>query len=142
MAAFRLRKSAGGSGLRGGDSFQADATFQQPVFRFRKAVGGSALRDGDTFQGAIGVDVVLSGSGHASADGAADTGVMLQHGSPRWALILFGMLTASLGLYLWHRQGKHFGLGETRGKVNRRAAIVSASLLAAIVGMELIINSK
>ena len=76
------------------------------------------------------------------ADGAADTGVMLQHGSPRWLMVLFGMLTAPLGLYLWHRQGEHFGLGAAEGKVDRQAAIVSASLLVAIVAVELIVDSR
>ena len=76
------------------------------------------------------------------ADGAADTGIMIQHGSPRWIMVLFGIFTAPLGLYLWHRQGRHFGLGEAKGKVSRHAAIVSASLLAAIAGVELMINSR
>ena len=34
-----------------------------------------------------------------------DCGVMLQHGSPFWALLIFGMLTIPLGIYLWHRLG-------------------------------------
>ena len=75
-------------------------------------------------------------------DGAADTGVMIQHGSPRWIMFIFGFLAVSLGLYLWNRQGVYFGLGEAKGKVNRQAVIVSASLLATIVGVELIINSQ
>jgi hypothetical protein len=76
------------------------------------------------------------------AKDGADTAVMMLHGSPRWVMILFGLITAPLGLYLWHRQGLYFGLGEANGKVNRRAAIVSASLFVAIAGVELIINSK
>jgi hypothetical protein len=76
------------------------------------------------------------------AEGAADTGVMMHHGSPRWLMVVFGILTAPFGLYLWHRQGECFGVGEAKGKVSRQAAIVSASLLAAIAGVELIINSK
>ena len=76
------------------------------------------------------------------ADGAADTGVMIQHGSPRWMMILFGIFTVPLGFYLWHRQGKHFGLGPAKGKINRQAVIISAALLVAIAVVELIINSK
>jgi hypothetical protein len=75
-------------------------------------------------------------------DGAADTGVMMQHGSPRWLMVFFGILTMPLGLYLWHRQGNHFGLAEAKGKVSRQAAIVSASLLVALAGVELIVNSR
>ena len=78
----------------------------------------------------------------APAEGGADTAVMMLHGSPRWVMVLFGLLTAPLGLYLWHRQGIYFGLGEANGKVSRQAVIVSASLLVAIAGVELIINSK
>lgn len=76
------------------------------------------------------------------AEGGADSGVMMLHGSPRWGMVLFGLLTAPLGLYFWHRQGPHFGLGEAKGKVSRQAVIVSALLLVAIAGVELIINSK
>lgn len=76
------------------------------------------------------------------AEGLADTGVMMQNGSPRWIMLIFGLLTVSLGLYLWHRQGEHFGLGKAEGTVSRKATIVSALLLAAIVGVELIIGSK
>jgi hypothetical protein len=76
------------------------------------------------------------------AEGAADTGVMMQHGTPHWAMFLFGILTVSPGLYLWHGQGKHFGLGEAGGKVNRQATIAAVLSLTVIVGMELIFNSK
>ncbi|MDD5678781.1 MAG: hypothetical protein PHW60_12465 [Kiritimatiellae bacterium] len=74
--------------------------------------------------------------------GAADTGVMIQHGSPHWIMIIFGLLTALLGMYLWHRQGERFGLGEAKGTVSRKATVVSVLLLAAIVGGELIIGHK
>ncbi|NQU25285.1 MAG: hypothetical protein HQ567_28710 [Candidatus Nealsonbacteria bacterium] len=73
-------------------------------------------------------------------DGGADTGVMMQHGSPRWLMVLFGILTAPLGLYLWHGQGEHFGLAEAQGNVSRQAAIVSALLLVGIVVAEVVIN--
>lgn len=76
------------------------------------------------------------------ADGGADTGVMLQHGSPRWIMMFFGVLTAVLGLYLWNRQGEHFGLGNANGKVSRNAVMISASLLIVIAVTEFIINSK
>ena len=76
------------------------------------------------------------------AEGGADSGVMILHGSPRWVMILFGLLTAPLGLYLWHRQGVFFGLGEAKGKVDRRAVIVSALVFLVIAGVELAINSK
>ena len=76
------------------------------------------------------------------SEGLADTGVMILHGSPRWALVVFGIFTAPLGLYLWHRQGRHFGLGDANGRVSRQAVIVSVSLLLATAGMEMVVNSR
>ncbi|MFA7231688.1 MAG: hypothetical protein WC071_10495 [Victivallaceae bacterium] len=76
------------------------------------------------------------------ADGAADTGVMIQHGTSRWVMLVFGIIIALLGLYLWNRQGKYFGLGEAKGKVSRKAVIISISLLLATAGLEFIFNSK
>ena len=45
-----------------------------------------------------------------SFDRVGDCGVMLQHGSPLWTLMLFGALTIPLGFYAWHRVGSvnHF----------------------------------
>jgi len=51
-----------------------------------------------------------------------DSGEMLRHGSQPWQLWLFGAATAPLGLWLWHGQGPHFGLGPANGNVNRGVA--------------------
>ena len=40
-----------------------------------------------------------------------DCGELLAHGAHLGQLWLFGALTVPLGLWLWHGQGKHFGLG-------------------------------
>ena len=40
-----------------------------------------------------------------SIDQVGDCGVMLKHGSPIWALIVFGALTIPVGFYLWHSLG-------------------------------------
>ena len=50
--------------------------------------------------------------------GIGDCGEMLRHGSQPWQLWLFGAATAPLGLWLWHGQGPHFGLGPAKGHVN------------------------
>jgi hypothetical protein len=84
---------------------------------------------------------VYIGVGWALADGA-DPSVMTENGSPVWALVLFGLLTAPLGLYLWHRQGPHFGLGAAKGNVSMRVALVSAVLFLALTGTELIRNVR
>ena len=46
-----------------------------------------------------------------SLGGVGDCGEMLRHGTPMWMLWLFGAVTIPLGLWLWHGQGEHFGLG-------------------------------
>jgi hypothetical protein len=43
--------------------------------------------------------------------GIGDAGDLLRHGSPTWCLWLFGVVAVPAGLRLWHRQGRHFGLG-------------------------------
>jgi hypothetical protein len=43
--------------------------------------------------------------------GLGDAGDMLRHGASAWQLWLFGLLTVPIGLWLWHRQGRFFGLG-------------------------------
>jgi hypothetical protein len=65
--------------------------------------------------------------GVGSFDRVGDCGEMLRHGSSLWQLWLFGALTAPVGLWLWHHQGRHFGLGPARGEVDRR--VVYASLV-------------
>jgi hypothetical protein len=84
---------------------------------------------------------VYIGIGWALADGA-DPSVMTENGSPRWLLVLFGLLATPLGLFLWHRQGTHFGLGDAKGNVNMRAAFTSAALFLALTGAELLRNVR
>ncbi len=72
--------------------------------------------------------------GIGSFDGVGDCGEMLRHGSAIWQLWLFGALTAPFGLWLWHGQGPHFGLGPADGEVRRCVAygclVVCLALLA------------
>lgn len=75
------------------------------------------------------------------ADGLLDSTVMAQAGTPRAAMLLFGLFTVPVGLYLMHGQGEHFGLGEAKGKVSRSAVVVSIALLITLVGIELILYS-
>ena len=50
-----------------------------------------------------------------------DAGDLLRYGAPRWSLIAFGLACVPCGLYLWHGLGPHYGLGEAKGRVDRRA---------------------
>ena len=84
---------------------------------------------------------VYIGTGWLIANGA-DPGVMIENGSPTWLLVVFGLLTFPAGLYLWHRQGHHFGLAEADGHVSKSAAAVSAALLVVLVVFELIRNQR
>lgn len=84
---------------------------------------------------------VYIGVGHFLAEGA-DPWVMMENGSPRWVLVLFGAVAFPLGLYLWHRQGSHFGLGNARGEVDARAAFISAGLFVALTGAEVVRNVR
>ena len=51
-----------------------------------------------------------------------DAGDLLRHGSPGWCLWLFGVLAVPAGLWLWHRQGRHFGLGAEPAEVRPAVA--------------------
>lgn len=48
--------------------------------------------------------------GAGSLIGAGDAGDLMRHGAPRWILILFGVLSLSLGLYLWHGLARYFAI--------------------------------
>lgn len=80
--------------------------------------------------------------GVASIKGIADAGELLMYGSRQWQLILFGLVTVPLGLYLWNGQGSYFGLGEARGKVDRTATVVSLCLFVAVIGIELLAGNR
>ena len=68
-----------------------------------------------------------------SLAGIGDAGDLLRHGAPGWCLWLFGVLAVPAGLGLWHRQGRHFGLGPepygVRPAVVGTVAIACALLL-------------
>jgi hypothetical protein len=71
-----------------------------------------------------------------SIDRIGDCGEILRNGSPIWLLWAFGAVAVPAGLWLWHRQGKHFGLGAAGGEVDRCAAYSAliAALLFALLG--------
>jgi hypothetical protein len=73
--------------------------------------------------------------GVGSFDGVGDCGEMLRHGSRLWQLWLFGVATAPFGLWLWHGQGPHFGLGRARGAVNARVAYVTLAVCVLLLAL-------
>jgi hypothetical protein len=73
--------------------------------------------------------------GAGSFDRVGDCGEMLRHGSPLWALWLFGVAAVAAGLGMWHRLGPHFGLGKARGRVSPWAAYGSLAVLAVLLAV-------
>ncbi len=52
------------------------------------------------------------------------------------------MIAVPLGLYLWNGLGPNFGRGEAKGKVDRKAAVCSATMLGVVVIMEVALSSS
>lgn len=69
--------------------------------------------------------------GVGSFDSVGDAGDLLRHGAPIWQLWLFGALCVPAGFSLWHRLGRHFGLGEMQGRVSIPTAY--GCLIASVV---------
>jgi hypothetical protein len=65
--------------------------------------------------------------------GADDGGAILQQGGRQWQLIAFGVPAIAAGLYIWHGLGPYFGLGKSRGSVDRKAAAGVTIALAATI---------
>jgi len=73
--------------------------------------------------------------------GADDGGVILQHGGSRWQLCAFGIVAVAAGLYLWNGLGLYFGLGPSRGRVDRRTAVGVTCALLVIACVQLLLTS-
>lgn len=83
----------------------------------------------------------LAGGAFLGGGGADDPGVILQHGGARWQLLAFGLPAIAAGLFLWNGLGPYFGLGPSRGKVDRTAAVgVTIALLLVACAAVLIGN--
>lgn len=62
---------------------------------------------------------------------------LLRHGASLWQLILFGLLTAPLGLWLWNGLGRYFGLGPNAIPIDRRVAYVTLAICIALIALGL-----
>lgn len=69
---------------------------------------------------------------------AADPGDLMREGSPQSLLVLFGVVSFPLGLFLWSGLGPHFGLGKAGGAVERGAAISTFACLLVLIVVELL----
>ena len=70
-----------------------------------------------------------------------DAEVLLQLGTPRWLLGLFGVTAVGTGLWFWNELGKRFGLGKSADDVDRREIVTLFLLVVLIVVMELALFS-
>jgi len=80
--------------------------------------------------------------GVGSFDKVGDCREMLRNGSDAWQLWLFGAVTAPVGLWLWHGQGRHFGFGQSNGTVNRTVAYGTLVVFVALLSLGLIVGGN
>ena len=71
-----------------------------------------------------------------------DSGEMLRNGSQPWQLWLFGAITAPAGLWLWHGQGPHFGLGPAKGHVIPRVAYASFVVFVVLLAFGFVVGGE
>ena len=88
--------------------------------------------------------LIANGSyiGIGSFENIGDAGDMIKHGSPVWALWLFGLITVSIGFLVWHRLGPKFGLGEADGEVDEWAAYVSLAMFTVLYFLAFLISPR
>ena len=71
--------------------------------------------------------------GLGSFNRVGDCGEMLRHGSQPWQLWVFGLLAAASGIWLWHGQGQHFGMGKSGGQIDDIVTYVALGTLVALL---------
>jgi hypothetical protein len=76
--------------------------------------------------------------GVGSLGGVGDAGDLLRHGAAHWQLLFYGATVVTLGLCFWNGLGSRFGLGESKGRVDRRAALTMAIAVAVILVGEVV----
>lgn len=76
--------------------------------------------------------------GVGSFDRVGDAGDLIGCGVSPWVLRAFGVVAASAGLWMWHRQGRHFGLGPHASTVRPGAAYACLGALVLLVALELL----
>jgi hypothetical protein len=69
-----------------------------------------------------------------------DSGEMLRHGSSAWQLWLFGIVTAPVGLWMWHRLGPHFGLGPAKHRVSGHVAHGALAICLALLFLGFVVG--
>jgi hypothetical protein len=70
-----------------------------------------------------------------------DAEVLLNLGTPRWLLGLFGLTAVGTGLWFWNGISKRFGIGKSADDVDSREIVTMGVLLMLIVVMELALSA-
>jgi hypothetical protein len=71
-----------------------------------------------------------------------DAGDLLRYGASMWQLCVFGIVCMTSGLFVWHGLGRHFGLGDARGRVQPLAAYASLGIFLAIIAIEFLLGGE
>jgi hypothetical protein len=67
---------------------------------------------------------------------------MLKHGSERWQLWLFGLLTTPIGFWLWHGQGNHFGFGSATREIDPKVTYTMVAVCLGLIGLGLAVGGR
>jgi hypothetical protein len=80
--------------------------------------------------------------GIGSFERIGDCGEMVRHGSALWQLWLFGAITAPAGLWLWHGQGRHFGLGPEARPIGHGVALGTLVACLALLALGVLVGGE
>jgi hypothetical protein len=64
---------------------------------------------------------------------------MIKHGSEKWQLWLFGLVTAPIGFWLWHGQGSHFGFGPSPREIDLKVVYCMVAVCLGLIGLGLVV---
>jgi hypothetical protein len=71
-----------------------------------------------------------------------DAGDLVRAGCPQAVMVVFGIVCAATGLWLWNGLGPNFGFKEAKGKVDRTAALGTLALLLITALIEFLADSR
>lgn len=80
--------------------------------------------------------------GIGAADQVGDCRVMLQHGSPLWHLLTFGLVAIAIGFAVWHRLGSPMQFLSESDDSDFSATCVLVAILVAAVVCEVVFSAR
>jgi hypothetical protein len=67
---------------------------------------------------------------------------LINHGVPNWTLAVFGFLTVTLGLWIWHRVSPRLGFGPAPVPINVRHVYAAFAIALALTLMSLVFGNR